>query len=94
MAFIVTMQVLAEGLLSQPDVQVTEVDGEMGVAVSVTGVPVAKINAQVCEQLMPKGLLTTVPVPAPKLTVRLGPVGPVPVKHTTLAVMKPVCIPP
>jgi hypothetical protein len=89
-----TTQLFAEGLLSQPEFQVTAVEGAVGDAVSVTAVPVAKMNPQVAEQAIPAGLLTTVPVPPRKFTIKLGPTGPVPVKHTTVAVMKPVCIPP
>src|SRR5579864_588639 len=88
-----TRHIFAAGLLSQPEFQVNEVAGAVGDAVRVTGVPALKINPQVCEQAIPPGVLTTVPVPT-MVTTRLGPVGPVPVKQTTLAVMKPVWIPP
>ena len=88
-AFIVTLHVFAVGLLSHPT-QVTDVEvGGLGDAVSVTAVPVGKIKPQVTEQPIPAGELTTVPVPV-ILTTRVGPVGPVPVKHTTVAVMKAV----
>jgi hypothetical protein len=38
-----------------------------GVAVSVTGVPLAKVAIHAVPQLMPDGLLVTVPVPVPLL---------------------------
>jgi hypothetical protein len=91
--FMVTVHLFPD-MESQPDVQVAEVEGAVGEGVSMTEVPVLKINPQVCEQAIPAGVLTTVPLPPAKVTIRLGPVGPVPVKHTTVAVMKPVCIPP
>jgi hypothetical protein len=39
----------------------------LGVAVSVTDVPLAKLALHVDPQLMPDGLLVMVPVPAPPL---------------------------
>jgi len=65
----------------------------MGVAINVTVVPLAKLAEQVpavLAQLSPNGELLTVPVPVPaKLTVSVGcvPPLPVPVKHTTFAVI-------
>jgi hypothetical protein len=38
-----------------------------GVAVSVTGAPLVKLALHVVPQLMPEGLLVTVPVPVPAL---------------------------
>ena len=88
LVFIVRSQVFAAGLLSQPD-QVTVVAGGLGEAVNMTEVPEAKMNPQLIEQAIPAGELTTVPLPV-IFTRRLGPTGPVPVKHTTVAVMKAV----
>ena len=55
--------------------QVTDVDVPVGVAVSVTGVPL--VNACVTHgpglvQLKPGGLLVTVPVPDPNVRVSAG----------------------
>ena len=83
----------AAGLLSHPETHVNVVAGAVGDAVRVTAVPEVKMKPQVWEQAIPAGELTTVPVPL-IVTIRLGPTGPVPVKHTTVAVMNPVCIPP
>jgi hypothetical protein len=85
-AFMVRLQVVGV-VLSHPEVQVTVVEAPVGVAVSVTGLPVGKIAPHVVEQAIPGGVLTTIPVPPPKLTIKLGPVGPVPVKQTTVAVI-------
>jgi hypothetical protein len=42
-----------------------------GFAVSVTGVPTVKLALHVCPQLIPAGVLVTVPVPVPEsVTVR------------------------
>jgi hypothetical protein len=49
-----------------PD-QLANVDPVLGVAVSVTGVPLVKLALHVVPQLMPEGLLVTVPVPVPAL---------------------------
>jgi hypothetical protein len=48
--------------LQAPD-QPANVEPVLGVAVSVTGVPLAKLALHVCPQLMPDGLLVIVPVP-------------------------------
>jgi hypothetical protein len=42
-----------------------KVEPELGVAVSVTDVPLAKLALHVCPQLTPEGLLVTVPAPVP-----------------------------
>jgi hypothetical protein len=78
-ALIVTTQVPVP--VQPPPVQPVNVDPAAGVAVSVTGVPVANAAAQVEPQLMPAGLLETVPLPAPAFEiVSVGPIGtPVPV---------------
>ena len=47
-----------------PD-QPANVDPEAGVAVKVTAVPLLTIVVQVLPQLIPEGLLVTVPVPVP-----------------------------
>jgi hypothetical protein len=47
--------------------QPAKVDPAAGVAVSVTDVPAVTDSAQSAPQLMPAGLLTTVPVPVPDL---------------------------
>jgi hypothetical protein len=53
--------------LQAPD-QLANVDPVPGVAVSVTGVPMAKLALHVVPQLMPEGLLVMVPVPVPAST--------------------------
>jgi len=75
----------------QPD-QVTDVELPVSVAVNVIAVPLAKFALHVDGQLMPDGLLLTLPVPK-MFTARSGP-EPVPVKQMTFAVIKPVTIAP
>src|SRR5438132_1818741 len=54
-----------------PPLQPPNADPPSGVAVSVTTVPPTKLAAQVAPQLMPAGMLVTVPAPAPTVeTVR------------------------
>src|SRR5947208_11519601 len=48
-----------------PPLQPLKVEPAAGAAVSVTAVPPAKLAEQVAPQLMPAGLLVTVPVPVP-----------------------------
>jgi hypothetical protein len=80
-----------------PPVQPPKVEGETGLAVSVTAVPDGKLSRQltfVLEQVKPEVVLATTPVPPPeKITVRTGsdppplPPLPLPVKQTTSAVI-------
>src|SRR2546428_10058808 len=61
----VTVQV--PGPEQPPPVQPLKVEPAAGAAVSVTAVPLAKLAAQVAPQVMPAGLLVTVPAPVPAL---------------------------
>src|SRR2546425_12088513 len=61
----VTVQV--PGPEQPPPVQPRKVEPAAGAAVSVTAVPLAKLAAQVAPQVMPAGLLVTVPAPVPAL---------------------------
>jgi hypothetical protein len=49
----------------QPPDHPANVEPEFGVAVSVTEVPTAKLALHVCPQVMPAGLLLTLPAPVP-----------------------------
>lgn len=62
--FAVKLKAHAPVPLHAPD-QPSNVEPEAGAAVSVTAVPLAKLALQVWPQLMPEGLLLTVPEPAP-----------------------------
>ena len=66
LAFIVTVQVLPVTLQLEP-VQPAKDEPAAGVAVNVTTVPLANDDVHVAPQLMPAGLLVTVPEPAPAL---------------------------
>ncbi len=58
----------------QAPLQPANVDPPAGAAVSVTGVPAAKLAVQVGAQEMPLGLLVTIPLPVPvKPTVKTAP---------------------
>src|SRR5439155_14989 len=61
----VTVQ--APGPEQPPPLQPLKVEPAAGAAVSVTAVPLVKLAAQVAPQVMPAGLLVTVPAPAPAL---------------------------
>jgi hypothetical protein len=52
-------------LLHPPPVQPVKDEFVAAVAVRVTGVPGAKLALQVCPQLIPEGLLVTLPEPVP-----------------------------
>ena len=57
--------------LHPPPLQPVKVEPAAGLAVRVTAVPLAKLAEQVAPQLIPAGLLVTVPLPVPVLlTVR------------------------
>jgi hypothetical protein len=62
-AFMVTTHVPVP--VHPPPVQPVKVDPAAGVAVSVTGVPLVYAAEQIEPQLMPAGLLETVPLPVP-----------------------------
>jgi hypothetical protein len=66
----VTLQLVPLVLL-QPD-QPPKVDPLTAAAVSVTVLPVLKEAVQLLPQLIPAGLLVTVPVPAPVLLILIG----------------------
>ena len=56
----------------QAPVQFAKTEPDLGVAVRVTTVPLANLALQTVGQLIPVGLLATVPVPAPAFfTVRV-----------------------
>src|SRR5205809_2517740 len=59
----VTVQ--APGPEEQPPLRPLKVEPAAGAAVSVTAVPLAKLAAQVAPQVMPAGLLVTLPAPVP-----------------------------
>src|SRR5207245_4243333 len=62
-----SVTVQAPGPVQPAPLQPPKVEPAAGAAVSVTAVPLAKLAAQVAPQLMPAGLLVTVPAPAPAL---------------------------
>lgn len=92
------VKVQLELLFVHPPDQPPNDEDPTGVAVRVTGVPLEKLALQlaaVLAQLIPEGELVTVPEPLPaKTTVRIGPPPPLPVKHTTFAVIFAVTIAP
>jgi len=65
-AFAVSATLHALVPLHPPD-HPAKVDPDAAVAVSATEVPLGKVAVQVCPQLMPAGLLVTVPVPVPEV---------------------------
>ena len=67
-----------------PPVQPPKAEPAAGAAVSVTAAPLAKLAAQVAPQLIPAGLLVTVPVPAPAGALVTVP-APVPAFETVSA---------
>src|SRR5213592_1808343 len=62
-----TVTVQAPGPEQPPPLQPLKVEPAAGAAVSVTAVPLAKLAAQVAPQVMPAGLLVTLPAPVPAL---------------------------
>jgi hypothetical protein len=94
-------KVQMEALFVHPPLHPPNEEAPTGVAVRVTGVPLAKLALHVVPwllaQLIPRGELVSMPVPLPgKLTVRIAdpPPEPVLVKQTTFAVMDPVTMAP
>src|SRR5947209_4778176 len=82
----VTVQ--APGPEQPPPLQPLKVEPAAGAAVSVTAVPLAKLAAQVAPQVMPAGLLVTVPAPVPALetvSVKVGVEAAVKVAVTVVA---------
>ena len=68
---VVLVFIVTEPLQPVPD-QPAKVEPKAGVAVKVTAVPLLSVAEQVLPQLMPAGLLVTVPLPVPALaTVRV-----------------------
>ena len=68
-AVIVTLHSLAPTMLSQP-LQTATFEPELAVATRITSVPSAKaasVAGQPTPQLIPAGVLATVPAPAPAL---------------------------
>ena len=57
--------ILQSAVPVQPPLQPANVDPEAAVAVNVTAVPLLILAVQVLPQLIPAGLLVTVPVPVP-----------------------------
>ena len=83
-----------DGFTVQVEPQLTVVAGDEGAAVRVIVVPLVKVAMQVEGQLIPAGELVTVPGPE-AITSSSGPdPPPVPVKHTTFAVMVPLTMAP
>lgn len=80
-AFMATAQlpVPEQPLLDQP----AKLDPVVGVAVSVTLVPLVKLPLHVAPQLMPTGLLVMVPLPLPKGATVSGNVATLLVKPNT-----------
>src|SRR5207237_4504109 len=90
-----TVTVQAPGPEQPPPLQPLKVEPAAGAAVSVTAVPLAKLAAQVAPQVMPAGLLVTLPAPVPALeTVRVkvcgGKVAVTVVAAESVAVQGPV----
>jgi hypothetical protein len=68
--FMVTLPSVQSALPDQP----AKLDPEAGVAVRATAVPLLSVAEQLLPQLMPAGLLVTVPLPVPALArVRVKP---------------------
>ena len=72
----------------QPPDQPANVDPVPAVSVSVTDVPVAMLALHVVPQLIPEGLLVTVPVPVPASCTVSGEVGTLNVAVTEVAAVR------
>jgi len=69
---VVLVFIVTEPLLQPLPDQPAKVEPKAGVAVKVTAVPLLRVAEQLLPQLMPAGLLVTVPLPVPALaTVRV-----------------------
>src|SRR5438034_783031 len=87
----VTVQ--APGPEQPPPLQPLKVEPAAGAAVSVTAVPLAKLAAQVAPQVMPAGLLVTVPAPVPALETVSVKVCRVEVAVTMVAALRVTAVP-
>jgi hypothetical protein len=75
-AFTARVHVAAVPADAQSPPQPPKVEPAVALAVRVTLVPLAKLAVQIPGQVIPAGVLITVPVPLPETTtVRLGPLG-------------------
>jgi hypothetical protein len=89
-AFTVTVQEVAVPL--QPPLQPLKTDPAAGAAVKVTAVPFVYDPEHVVPQLMPAGLLVTVPVPAPALETVSVELFETPVPVTSLETVSPSAV--
>src|SRR5690242_13938654 len=90
-AWLAVMETMQVPVPEQAPLQPTKVEPELAAAVSVTDWPLPKWAEHTLGQLMPAGLLLTVPLPVPaRLTVsgKLGPLA-MPIESTAKSVQTP-----